>query len=59
MSDDIYFKLKLLEKEISLLNSKLSTDKKYILSDQKNNVKKVKVLEEKITKLISQVRNAV
>jgi len=59
MSDDIYFKLKLLEKEISLLNSKLSTDKKYVLGDQKNNVKKVKVLEEKITKLISQVRNAV
>jgi len=59
MSDDIYLKLKLLEKEISLLNSKLSTDKKYVLGDQKNNVKKVKVLEEKITKLISQVRNAV
>jgi len=55
----MYVKLKLLEKEISLLNSKLSTEKKYILGEQKNNVSKIKILEEKITKLISQLEDAV
>jgi hypothetical protein len=59
MSNDMYVKLKLLEKEISLLNSKLSTEKKYILGEQKNNVSKIKILEEKITKLISQLEDAV
>lgn len=59
MSDDIYSKLELLKEEISLLNYKLSTDKKFILKDRKNNVSKVRVLEAKISKLITQVKNAI
>lgn len=58
-NNTIYFKLKLLEKEISLLNSKLSTDKQYEFGKQKSNACKVKDLEAKISKLISQLKDAV
>jgi hypothetical protein len=55
MSNEIYSKLKLLEEEISLLNSKLSTDKQYVFGKHKINASKVKALEVKINKLISQL----